>query len=155
MTLPVAPPTPQPVTPVNTLKGRPRRGRAPVMNLISLVLSALLLAATVAAGMWLISTAPGVPQSPTAQRLSSSAARSFYGGDAYTGIQNAAADTENSVVAAANASANHASTLQASQLDAEAAWWGHLWKGLSALIIVIAAGNFITTLQRFGSAQRR
>ena len=155
MTLPSAPPPLPPSTPVNSLEGRPRRRRVPVISLISLVLATLLLAAAVAVGVWLISAAPAAPLAPAAQKLSTSAARSYYGGDAYTGIQNAAADTENSVVAAANAAATHASTLQTSEFHAQAAWWGHLWKGLSALIIVIAAGNFVTALQRFGGALRR
>ena len=155
MTLPPVPPAPLPEMPINPVEAHPRQSRQPDVNLIALVLAALLLAAAVVAGILLISTAPGAPQTPTAQNLSSSAVRSYYGGDAYTGMQNAAADTENAVVDAANASATHASALNASQLEAEAAWWGHLWKGLSVLIIVIAAGNFITSLQRFLAAQRR
>lgn len=48
----------------------------------------------------------GAPQlGEEAQELSSNAEHESFGGDAYTGIQNAAADTENAVVEAANSQA--------------------------------------------------
>lgn len=130
---------------------RPRRSsvRAVVaVNVLSLILATALLVASVLAGFWLIDSAPDAPRTPTASELSAVAAHEYYGGDAYTGIQNAAADTENAVVVGANELAELASELQETQLEADAAWWTHLWTALAALIVVIAAANFINVLQR-------
>lgn len=150
MTTPIAAPTLAPLAPV----AAPKR-RVDVTNLAALVLAALLLAASVAVAVWLINSAPEVPGTPDAQKVSSLAGRTSYGGDAYTGIQNAAADTENSVVAGTNSVTKYAGALQENQLAADAAWWGHLCKGLAALIVAIGAGNFITVLQRSGATRRQ
>ena len=124
------------------------------MNVISLALATLLLAGSVVVGVWLVDSAPIAPRAPAAAELTSTASRANYGGDAYTGIQNAAADTEKSVVAGANSVNSYARDLRVAEINAESAWWGHLWKGLAALIIVLASANFVTVLQRCGSAQR-
>ncbi|MEO6471878.1 MAG: hypothetical protein ABIR57_08225 [Aeromicrobium sp.] len=116
-------------------------------NAVSLVLAALLLAASIAFGLWLVNSSPRVDRSPTAAQLTSSATRESYGGDAYTGMQNAAADTENAVVEGTNAITDNASALVRAQQQGENALWNHLWKGLAVLIIVLAASNFIRVLQ--------
>jgi hypothetical protein len=151
MTVPLDTPAPEHAT--SAADARRRRGSA--VNLTSLILAALLLGASLAFGAWLIASAPEAPRAPYVLDLASLAERSSYGGDAYTGMQNAAADTENSLVAGTNKMIGLASALQENQLEADAAWWGHLSKGLAALVVAIAAGNFITVLQRFGTTRRR
>jgi hypothetical protein len=134
---------------------RARKSRGSAVNLVSLILAAVVLAGSLAVGVWLVKSAPTPAKTPDAHALVAQAAHSVYGGDAYTGIQNAAADTENAVVDGANSETQLASALQENQLAADAAWWGHLWKGLAALIVVIASCNFVVVLQRFGAMQRR
>ncbi len=149
MSLPTTVSVPPPAAPARA----PRRGPG-LVNLLSLALASLLLAGSIAVGVWLVTSAPVAPSAPAAAELTREASRQSYGGDAYTGIQNAAADTEQSVVAGANSINGFARDLRVAEINAESSWWGHLWKGLAALIIVLASANFITVLQRVGSAQR-
>ena len=131
---------------------RPRRRVPSILNIVSLALATLLLAGSIAVGVWLVTAAPVGAVAPAARGIATEASRESYGGDAYTGIQNAAADTENSVVAGANSINKYARDMRVAELNTESAWWGHLWIGLAALLIVLASINFIAVLQRCGSA---
>lgn len=133
---------------------RSRRRGPGVVSILSLALATLLLAGSIFVGVWLITSVPVGATAPAARGVAAEASRESYGGDAYTGIQNAVADTENAVVAGANSINKYARDMRVAELNTERAWWEHLSTGLAALIIVLASANFITVLQRFGSAPR-
>ena len=130
-------------------QSRPRNA----LNAISLVLAALLLVASVVVGFWFIDAAPKQAGTAKAKQLTSNSEMVIYGGDAYTGIQNAAAETERSVVESANTLAALASAQHADQAVADAERWGHLWKALAALVIALGAANFTVALQRFAATR--
>jgi len=110
----------------------------------------VLLVSAIAFALWLTTEAPEVsPNSATRPDLSASADYSVYGGDAYTGIQNAAVDTEVAVIAGANALSELAIELDAERAAAVADQWHHLWVALAALIVTVGAVNFNVALQRF------
>jgi hypothetical protein len=130
-------------------QSRPRKA----LNAVSLILAALLLVASVVVGFWLIDTAPKQAGTAKAKELTSKSEMSIYGGDAYTGIQNAAAETERSVVESANTLAALESAQHSKQAAADAERWGHLWKALAALVIAVGAANFTIALQRFAATR--
>ena len=119
-------------------------------GVVSLCLASVLLVSALAFGFWLVKEAPDVSSgSVDHPGLSASGDYSAYGGDAYTGIQNAAVDTEVAVVDGANALADVAIALDTRREAAAAAQWRHLWFALSALLIALAAVNFNVSLQRY------
>lgn len=124
------------------------------LNWVSLILATLLLIASVGVGVWLIESAPDGARTAEANQLATHSDLVTYGGDAYTGIQNAAAYTEAAVVDEANTLSALASQLHKEQAAADTERWGHLWDGLAALIILIGAANFILALQRFAAHRR-
>src|SRR3954453_22365595 len=80
----------------------PTRGRE--LHAFLLVLASLWLIASVAAGVWLFTGTKSGAVHLRASRptLTAQSTQASYGGDAYTGIQNAASDTEHAVVEGSN-----------------------------------------------------
>lgn len=81
--------------------------------------------------------------------VTSEAERSVYGGDVYTGIQNAAADTEQAVVAGTNSLAVQAQGLADSSAGFNQALLNHIQQGLAVLIVGVGILNFTVALSRF------
>jgi hypothetical protein len=113
---------------------------------VALVIAVIWLIVSVAAGAWLIKTAGTDDQvmSPAkAPRLSATSALSAYGGDAYTGIQNAAADTEHSVVNGFNSLAAYQQALAQAKADSDLATSERLQQALGLLIIGLGVLTFV------------
>jgi len=112
-------------------------------NARSVGLATVLLAAAVAAAIWLIVGAPDTGGHDPSE-IEPVAELGFYGGDAYTGIQNAAAYTEVAVAESGNALAE----LNADIADDNAEQWKHLYNGLAALLVLVASANLTLALRR-------
>lgn len=119
---------------------------------LSLALSAIALIAAVVVGVGFIKGSeadrPTITAAPPA--LTTTASHQFYGGDAYTGIQNAAADTAHAVVDGVNDLG--ALQLRAAQQTAASAYASErrLMQGLGALLIALGVVNFTVALGRLG-----
>jgi hypothetical protein len=139
--------TPPPVTTRTRTRGR-------WLRWIPLALAMLWLIASVIVGLKLIQDEPdevsalGVP-TPT---LSASSEHIFYGGDAYTGIQNAASDTEHAVVEGVNQLAAFQLALQQAMAEQDSrrssSMQSEMQKGLGFLIIGLGVLNFTVALTR-------
>ena len=136
-TIPIQPPPARPQ--------QPRRDRQAQLNVASLVLSGLLLVCSLVAGGWLIRDVPEGVHGVGPGHARSQAQHIEYGGDAYTGIQNAAAETEQAVVEQTNTLAG----LAAAQVNEQTAEWNRLWTALGLLIMLLGGINFVVALQRF------
>lgn len=123
--------------------------------LVAMVVAAVWLVVTIVIGiLTMAQTTPPTPALPgLPQDLTPSSYRSAYGGDAYTGIQNAAADTENAVIEAANAqraadaalanwSAQYEGKLAEAQLQP-------LARGVGFLLIGTGIAPFVVTLAAY------
>lgn len=84
---------------------RKKKSQGQVAKYASLILSAIWLVAALSVGISLLIPVemPDPSMKGAGDPLASISYRQAYGGDAYTGIQNAASDTENAVVRAGNA----------------------------------------------------
>lgn len=122
------------------------RRRATPAGPVALAILVLVLA--FAGTVWLVAAAPEPADGPRAEPLTAAADYAAYGGDAYTGIQNAAADTANAVVAGANAANELASALHEESAAADAAHWAHLYRGLAVLLVLLGLANLGRALQR-------
>ena len=129
----------------------PRKGRTLIQG-VSLVLASLWLIASIVVGAVLMLGGPTQPadSTTTLPNLTSSATKELYGGDAYTGIQNAAADTENAVVKGTNGLAQLQLSIAQSQAAADKGAAKNLEFGLGFLIIGVGVLTFTSALQRFG-----
>jgi hypothetical protein len=126
---------------------RSRRG----LRVFALVLAALWLIASVAAAVSLytgVKTGP-VHLNASSPLVTSKAEHNIYGGDAYTGIQNAAADTEQAVVSGTNSLAVQAQGLADSSAGFNQALLNHIQQGLAVLIVGVGILNFTVALSRF------
>ncbi|TWG92637.1 hypothetical protein L615_000700000440 [Nocardioides sp. J9] len=124
--------------------GTPVRGTASPSHTSAVAVAVLVLVASLVSAVVLIAAAPSPSGSPDADLLSQEIDYGFYGGDAYTGIQNAAADTGNAVVAGGNATLELLTELD----EASAERWAHLYRGLAAMLVLAAVANLGRTLQR-------
>jgi len=117
---------------------------------IPMILASVWLLVSIVVGLILMTGGPNKSGDvrATLPSLSSSASRSAYGGDAYTGIQNAAADTENAVIASANSLAQLELTLAQATSQSAAASGKNTQFGIGFLIIALAVGIFVLTLRR-------
>jgi hypothetical protein len=126
----------------------------------TLALAVFWLIASVIAGIGLIRDDPEAASALTVSppTLSSSSGHASYGGDAYTGIQNAASDTEHAVVNGVNKLGAFQLALQQAVAAQEARRSSHLQSqvqdGLGLLIIGIGVLNFTVALTRFTRAGR-
>ena len=127
----------------------------PLTAWLSLAVAALWLVVTVVVGVPLMSGGGlSTPSLPMGQAdLTPSSFHSSYGGDAYTGIQNAASDTEHAVIAATNAQlasdrqlAEWNADFQAELAKAQAA---PVARGLGLVLIGTGVGPFAVTLALF------
>jgi hypothetical protein len=107
--------------------------------------------ASIAAGSWLIVGAVEEPEPSgvAVPSLSVSSSEELYGGDAYTGIQNAAVATEQAVVEGMNEMFDLAVQLESSSSESSARHMSRLTIGLGVLIIGIGVLNFNIAVQRF------
>lgn len=129
--------------------------------LIAMVLATGYMVASIVAGVGLMH--PGQVRAAsihtTEAELSSQSLRKAYGGDAYTGIQNAASDTENAVVRAANMlAASEREFIEQgvnAQSDALVAMVSPIQTSLGFLIIASGVGPFLVTGGLFGQALTR
>ncbi|MDQ1106323.1 hypothetical protein QE364_003178 [Nocardioides zeae] len=140
------PPYVPPALPPASFKASNRRRSGGILSAISLALAAVLLVGSLLAAKWVVEEAPGGRASGY-QDVASTSSYEFYGGDAYTGIQNTAADTEHTVANATNA-LGEVARAQASAANDR---WEHLWAALAILLVVIGAANFVLSLQRFAA----
>lgn len=134
----------QPTTPVVPVR---RRSAA---RTLSLVLATVWLAVSVAVGVWLFTgvKTSAIQLNATKPNLSAQSANSAYGGDAYTGIQNAASDTEHAVVDSANGLSQFSQELAESSATLDRALSNRLQQGLGILIIGVGVLTFIVALSR-------
>jgi hypothetical protein len=121
------------------------------LRVFALALAGLWLIASVAAAASLYTGVRTGPVHLTASSplVASKAERSMYGGDAYTGIQNAAADTEQAVVSGANGLATQAQELADSSAGFNQGMVNHLREGVAVLIVGVGILNFTVALSRF------
>ncbi len=87
----------------NKIRGRNRGQKVAAWVATVAAAAWLAVSAVIGAGMVSPDAQGSVPLSDHMVTISSTSYRQAYGGDAYTGIQNAASDTEHAVVAASNA----------------------------------------------------
>lgn len=128
--------------------------KADLFRWIALAVACVWLVASVVIGMEIMkgSSSASPSLSATMPQLTPSAKRMSYGGDAYTGIQNAAAETENSVIKSANGLAELAVDLENASADYNRGLVqdavSPLAKGLGFLIIGVGVVNFTIALSR-------
>jgi hypothetical protein len=135
-------------------------GRGRWLRWIPLALAMIWLFASVFVGVRLMQdeaakvTAPSVPT----PALSPSSEHTLYGGDAYTGIQNAASDTEHSLVEGVNQLATFQLALQQAVAEQDnqrsSSMRAEMQKGLGFLIIGLAVLNFTVALTRTSGFDR-
>jgi hypothetical protein len=132
--LPPAPMTPSP-SQSSTSQGThpPARSRGVTLR----VLAVLWLVAAGTGGGWLIASAPKdtVALRTSVPSLTAKSSHTLYGGDAYTGIQNAASDTEQSVVDGVNALGETAKALAVESAQRQQDLLSQIQIGLGMLII--------------------
>jgi hypothetical protein len=139
-------------SPPAVTNGPRRSGRW--LRWIPLALAVLWLIASVIVGVQLMQHDPEEVSAldVTAPKLSASSEHVFYGGDAYTGIQNAAADTEHAVVDGVNQLGAFQLALQKAVADQEnrqsASVQTEMQKGLGFLIIGVGVLNVTVALTR-------
>jgi hypothetical protein len=115
----------------------------------SLLLATLWLAVSIGAGIWMIASSPTHKNVDVrVTHLTASSEETEYGGDAYTGIQNAASDTEHAVVDGVNGLARMEFNLAQASMEQRHDDAAHLADGVGFLIIGIGVATFILTLQR-------
>ena len=128
---------------VSTVPGSPvRPSPLPLLVAVAVLLGSLV------GAVWLVAAAPEAVDGPTAKPIEASAEYSAYGGDAYTGIQNAAADTANAVVLGSNTTADLLSAIYDESAAADARRWAHLYRALAVLLVLLGVANVGRTLQR-------
>jgi hypothetical protein len=135
--------TPPPVT-------TRERGRGSRLGWVALTLATLWLIASVIVGVQVIQAKPAEVSAlrvPTPS-LSASSEHLFYGGDAYTGIQNAASDTEHAVVQGVNQLAAFQLALQRADSRRARTTHSETQKGLGFLIIGVGVLTFTVALTR-------
>lgn len=143
-----------PTTPEPDL--RPARSR---WQWVPLVLALLWAIPSVVVGVNLITDTPSsaVSVGAAAPSLTSSSEELAYGGDAYTGIQNAAAETERAVVDGFNQLGSFELELQRSvaqqQAKRAAASQAHVEDGLGWLLISLAVLNITVAVGRLTSGR--
>jgi hypothetical protein len=130
------------------------RSRRAVSAFVPLALAAFLLLSSVVAAAWLVKAAPTDTWNPSAEHLQAQSGHVAYGGDAYTGIQNAAADTEHAVVVGSNAVTDLVAAEHKDRSIADAERWAHLWKAIAVLMVLLAGANFVIVLQRHMDVRR-
>lgn len=144
--------------PPTTPDPAPRPARSP-WTWVPLVLALLWSIPSVIVGVNLItdSPSPTVSVQASAPNLSSNAEEIAYGGDAYTGIQNAAAETEKAVVDGFNQLGTFQLALQRSVAEQQArnaaASQAHVEDGLGWLLISLAVVNLTVALGRMNSGR--
>lgn len=133
---------------------RPKRPFASIVRTVSVITSATWLVASLTIGI--IVMIPRGDDFDTIQTLtrtendlSARSYRSAYGGDAYTGIQNAASDTEGAVVDGANRTAERLANVEGSivasanslgaRLDSSTQQTNMIRLGLGAVVISVGA----------------
>lgn len=122
---------------------------ASALRALPLLLATLGLIGSVVAAVWLTSAVPSHAGVPDTELLTAQGDYETYGGDAYTGIQNAAADTEVAVIEAGNASMEQARENLATQLEQAGEQWRHLYTVLAMLVVAVGLATFTLALQRY------
>jgi hypothetical protein len=164
---------PQPPQPTVGLVTSRRDGRG--LRVAGLALAGLLLGVSLATGIWLIVvggrapalTMPGgsgpISLGATRADLTAVSKLQIYGGDAYTGIQNAAADTEHSVVDGVNALAAEIGDLDNARAtfdrdvatataQAHQKQLAHLSIGVGVAVVGIGIATFTVALFRYADS---
>ncbi len=129
----------------------PSRGRLSV----SLALAAVWLAVSVAGGAWLFfgTDSGAVTLHATKPVLAAESSHTVYGGDAYTGIQNAASDTEHAVVDGTNGLANLSQELADSSASFNRGLANRMQQGLGILVVGVGLLNFTVAMSRRRGAE--
>lgn len=137
---------------------RPRQ-RKRWLHWVPVLIAGGWLIASVVIGVGFIQEAPESAAAVTVEtpELSASSSYSFYGGDAYTGIQNAASDTEHAVVDGVNGLAEFQLALEQKLAAQEARRWAEsesrLHDALGFSIIGLGVLTFVVALGRATSSK--
>jgi hypothetical protein len=117
---------------------------------MSVLVASVWLVASVAAGIWLFVGASSDPVRLSATRpyLTPDSVHIAYGGDAYTGIQNAASDTEHAVVDATNGMVAFSQDLAESSAGFNRGLANRVEQGLAVLIVGVGLLNFTVAMSR-------
>jgi hypothetical protein len=104
---------------------------------------------------WLVASTLGEPEASnvSAPSLSTSSSEELYGGDAYTGIQNAGVATERAIVDGMNEMYGLLVDLDASSAETKATDMSRVTIGLAVLIFGIGVVNFNIAFQRFADTR--
>ncbi|MFL6239073.1 MAG: hypothetical protein ACJ735_06235 [Actinomycetes bacterium] len=139
-------PDPSPTQP--TTRGRELRT-------FLLVLATVWLIASVGAGVWLFTStkADAVHLRATRPTLTAQSTHDSYGGDAYTGIQNTASDTEHAVVEGSNELAGVSQELADSSAEFNRTLAKRVQQGLGVLVIGVGLLNFTLALKCSAGSQ--
>ena len=119
-------------------------------RLAGVLIASVWLAISIGVGIWLIVATPGgsTKFSVRSIHLTAASQQQSYGGDAYTGIQNAASDTEHAVVDGVNVMTDTQVALARSSAEQRHDIAAHIAVGLGALVIGVGVANFTQALRR-------
>jgi hypothetical protein len=135
----------------------PTRGSSfrPALPIVAIAIASVWLVASLAVGFVVITGGQaGDPVTASPPQLSSLTQQQFYGGDAYTGIQNAAADTQNAVVSGVNQLGEFQPELARSQAASAEAGARSIRLGLGFLVIGVGVAVFTSALQAYARSRR-